>query len=85
MILWLPQAENCVKKQQPWGSHIWECNANGKSLIYIFPPLPCTLTALFAQNSAFLVAELMEYVDLGKEGIEDIYELHLETFAFNQL
>lgn len=57
-----------------------------KALIYIFPLLPCTLTALFAQNSAaFPVVKLTEYMGLGKEGIEDIYELHLETLASNQL
>lgn len=56
-----------------------------KALICIFPPLPCTLTALSAPNSAFLVAKLMEYMDKGKEGIRDIYELHLETLASNRL
>lgn len=56
-----------------------------KALICIFPPLPCSLIALSAQNSAFLVAKLMEYMDLGKEGITDIYKSHLETLASNSL
>lgn len=56
-----------------------------KALIYIFPPLPCTLTALFGQNSAFLVAKLMEYMDFGKKRITDTDELHLETLASTSL
>lgn len=55
-----------------------------KALICIFPPLPWTLTALFGQNSAFLVPKLMEYMDLGKEGITDICELHFGNPSLQQ-